>query len=159
MLTVVAGMLMVTFLVGMMISASLETQNDAEIRALANNMLLQHRAAHEWVLRNDRLNGDVPARLTGQAVNIGDWRSRVIATGGGEAVLVTWAGANAKQSAQSTLRAVAVIDPKSVASLPNTGAGILANGRVGEVSVSGIALPVSQGSAAIVTRIEENGAG
>lgn len=159
MLSVVAGMLMVAFVVSMMVSSSLDTQHDADIRALSNNMLLQHRAAHEWVLRNDRLNGDVPALLNGQVVNMGDWRSRVIGLGGGQALLVTWPGPNARQDQATVRRAVAIIDPSRVASLPNTGAGILANGRVGEVAVSGISLPIAAGAAAIVTRIEENGAG
>lgn len=159
MLTVVAGMLMVAFVVSMMVTTSLDHQNDAHIRALSNNMLLQHRAAHEWVLRNDRLNGDVPAQLTGQVVNIGDWRSRVIGLGAGQALLVTWPGPNARHDQETMRRAIAIIDPNSVASMPNTGVGLLADGRVGEIAVSGISLPVGAGNAAIVTRIEENGAG
>ncbi|RMJ20328.1 hypothetical protein PHISP_08802, partial [Aspergillus sp. HF37] len=72
---------MIAFVVGMLISNATAVENGAAHRALAENLVVQHRAANEWVMRNAVTNGNIPDRLNGQVTNMADWRSRVMSAG------------------------------------------------------------------------------
>lgn len=159
MFIVVVGFVGMAMMMTFIISSMLNAENDADIRALAANILLQHRAAYEWVLRSDSVDGDVPARLGGQVRNLADWRSRVIGIGGGQSVLITWAGSAAPQDGELIKRSIARIEMTDIASLPETGVGVYLDGKVGLFSLTSIPVPVSEGNSVIVTKIEENGAG
>lgn len=158
MVSLIAGFAMIAFVVGMLISNATAVENGAAHRALAENLVVQHRAANEWVMRNAVTNGNIPDRLNGQVTNMADWRSRVMSAG--DAVyIVTWSGANSQWEQEDLRRAVALIDPGQIASLPRSGVGLVDNARIGPVTVAGVALPVQNGDVAAVSVLAEDGEG
>lgn len=129
-------------------------------RVTAGNMLLQHRAAVEHVLREDITTGTLPDFMTAPMRNMGGWVS-IAAPGSDRTIVATFPGNVSSISDRRLVESVAKIAPVDIRHLPNSAAGIydLAGARVGRISISDASIAVPDGAPVIVTIVTENAPG